>query len=486
MRRQHRTLEILSPDDVEAIHRTSLAILEEVGVRFPNEEMLGLFENGGARVDHDRQVVRIPAELVEKAIQTLPKDFTVTPGDSGEPVRFGDGKLKLCMDTTPDIVDYMTNTKRRGGISDALKGIVVGNALESVRTVSAYCLPSDVPEQAADIVAYQLLYTYSKKPVSTWIYSSPSADYVIEMAKVVAGGEAELRRRKNLTYFAEPISPLQYAPHTLEIVLKLAKYALPIYLGPMVTAGGSGPVTLAGTTALQNAEVLQGLVMIYLCNPDQPVIYSNLSHTLDLRTGVIQYGAPEQALLAISGTQMARRYGLAACGNVNLSDSNLPDYMYGFQAGATAAYALAAGWEMLGFSMFGSIGVVGNGVGLSLEQTLLTDEALNYLSRMVKGIEVSEDTLALDMIKRVGIGGNFLSEEHTARHMRDELWRGSGIFDLIGYEAWSKNPESCLDRAHRKLASILKAGSPPQPVLGEAKARQIREIADEAIRRASE
>lgn len=264
MRRQHQALEVLTPDEVESIHQTSLSILQDIGARFPNEEILGLFENAGAQVDYERQVVKIPGDLIEKAIQTLPKDFSITPGDAGDPVKFGDGKLKLCMDTCPDIVDYMTNTKRRGNISDTLKGIIVGNALESVRTVSAYCLPSDVPPQVADIVSYQLLYTYSKKPVSTWIYSSESADYVIEMAKIAAGGEEELRRKKNLTYFAEPISPLQYAPHTLEIVLKLTKYALPIFLGPMVTTGGSGPVTLAGTTAMQNAEVLQGLVMIYL------------------------------------------------------------------------------------------------------------------------------------------------------------------------------------------------------------------------------
>ncbi len=486
MRRQHQALQILKPEEVEAIHKTSLAILEEVGVEFPNEEMLSLFESRGAKVDHDSQVVKIPPDLVEEAIRTLPKDFTVTPGDSGDPITFGDGTLKLSMDTAPDIVDYMTNTKGRGTSEDTLKGIAVGNALETVRTISAHCLPSEVPQLAADVVCYRLLYTYSRKPVATWIYSSKSFDHIIEMAKIVAGGEEELRRKKNLTYFAEVISPLHYAPHTVEIVMKMAKYELPIHLGPMVTAGGSGPVTLAGTLALHNAEVLHGLVMNYVCNPEQPVIYSNDCHTLDLRTGAIQYGAREQARHAVGGTQMAKRYGLAICGNVNLSDSNLPDYMYGFQAGATAAYALAAGWEMIGFMGFGPTAAVGNGVGHSLEQMILTDEALKYLSRMVRGIEVNEETLALDLIKEVGIGGNFLAEEHTVRHMREELWRGDGIFDLFGYEAWSKNPESALDRAHRRLLEILEEGYPPEPVLEESKAKELERIAEEAVREAGD
>jgi trimethylamine--corrinoid protein Co-methyltransferase len=476
-RKQPSVLKVITDEEVEQIHRTSLRILWEIGVKFPNEQMLAKFETAGAKVDYDKQVVKIPEDLVNQALATLPKDFSITPADGGPPITLGDGDLKLSMDTCPDIVDVMTNTKRRGTAEDVLKGIAVSNALENVRLASGYCLPSEIVQYAGDVYLHELLWTYSKKPIATWIYSSRSADYILEMAKLVAGGEEELRRKKLLTFFAEAISPLHYAPHTLEIVLKLTQYELPIYLGPMVTMGGSGPVTMAGALALNNAEILHGLVMIYLCNPKQPVIYGCDCHSMDLSRMVTQYGAPEQALLAVGGTQLAKRHGLAVCGNVLLTDSNLLDYMAGFEEGATVAYALAAGWDMLGFMGYGTIGAVGNGVGHSLEKVIVQDDALSYLKRMLRSFEINEETLAFEVIKDVGIGGYFMATDHTVSHMRSEVWQSKGIFKNYDYAEWSQaGAESITDRAHARLNQILDSSLPLEPVVPEKTVQALREL----------
>lgn len=475
-------MKVITDDEVALIHQASLRILWEVGVRFPNLEMLQKFEAAGASVDHEKQVVRIPEDLVNRVLRKLPKDFSTAPADGGPPITLGDGNLQLSMDTTPDIVDVMTNTKRRGTAEDSLKGIAVANALENVRLATAYCLPSELVQAAGDVYCYELQWTYSRKAVASWIYSARSADYILEMAKLVAGGDEELRKKKILTYFAEPISPLQYAPHTLDIVLKFSKYGLPIYLGPMVTMGCTGPVTLAGTLALHNAEMLHGLIMIYLCNPKQPVIYSCHCHSTDLMKMVTQYGAPEQALLAVGASQIAKRYGLAVCGNVMLSDSNMLDYMAGFQEGATASYALAAGWDMLGFMGFGTIGVIGNGVGHSLEKVIIQDEGLSYLKRILHSFDVNEDTLGFDAIKEAGIGGNFAAQEHTVRHMRDEIWRSGGMFRNYDFAQWSAaGATSITDRAHARLEEILRDSLPLQPVLPARTVTDIRQLTREAI-----
>jgi trimethylamine--corrinoid protein Co-methyltransferase len=480
MRKQPQLLKIITDAEVDRIHEASLTILQEVGVKFPCQQALELFDGAGAFVDFDQQVARIPPELVEKALTNVPKEFSTIPPDGGPPIYLGDGDLKLSMDCCDQIVDLRRNVKYRGTQEDVVRGIVVANALENVRLATGYCLPREVPQSAGDVIGYQLLFTYSRKAVATWIYSARSAEYIIEMAKVVAGGEDQLRKTKLLTYFAEAISPLRYAPHTLEIMLKMARYECPIYLGPMVTMGGSGPVTLAGTLALHNAEILHGLTLIHLLNPNQPVIYSCHAHPLDLRRGGIQYGAPEQALLACAGAQLAQKYGLAICGNVMLTDSNTADYQAGFEAGATAAYALAAGWDMLGFLGFGTIGVVGAGIGHSLELVIIQDEALSYLKRMVSSFHVDDDTLALDLIREVGIGGNFLAELHTAHHMRRELWSPGDIFARLDYDAWAdKGAESTLDRASARLEEIL-GQYPPEPVLEPRKAELLREIRDQA------
>lgn len=484
MRKQPQLLKIITDAKVDRIHETSLTILGEVGVEFPNHQVLGLFEAAGAFVDFDRQRVKIPATLVETALGTLPKDFSVTPADGGSPIRLGDGDLKLSMDCTDRIVDLRRNVKYRGTQTDVIKGIMVANALDNVRLATGYVLPHEVPQSVGDVIGYQLLFTYSKKAVATWIYSSRSADYIIEMAKIVAGGAEQLKQKKLLTYFAEPVSPLRYAPHTLEIMLKMAQYECPIYLGPMVTTGGSGPVTLAGTLAMHNAEILHGLTLVYLLNPKQPVIYSCHAHALDLSRGAIQYGAPEQALLAIGATQLAHKYGLAVCGNVMLTDSNMADYQAGFEAGTTAAYALAAGWDMLGFLGFGTIGVVGAGVGHSLEMTIIQDEALSYLKRMLASFKVNDETLALDVIREVGIGGNFLAQTHTAKHMRRELWRSKGIFTRLDYQAWADaGATSSLDRAAARLDEILQ-DYPPEPALDPHQVRLLQEIKERAVEEA--
>ena len=478
MRKQPTCLKVITDDEVDRIHETSLRILSEIGVRFPVPEMLGRLEAIGARVDRDRDVACFPPDLVERVLSEIPKDFSMLPADGGPPVVFGDGDLKLSFDQTPDIVDYMTNTKSRRPTEEIFRGIAVANALENVRLATGCCLPNDVPDLAGDVVSFKLLWTYSRKAVANWIYSTPSAKAILEMALVLAGGEDALKKKKLLTYFAEPVSPLRWAPHTLEIMLLLSRCECPIYLGPMVTAGGSGPVTLAGTLALHNAEILQGLVTIYACNPKQPVIYSCHAHRLDLTRGAIMYGAPEQALLAAAATQLGKRYGLAVAGNVMLSDSNAPDYMAGFEAGATAAYALAAGWEMLGFCGFSSIGAVGAGVGLSLEHAIIQDEALGYLKRMIRSFDVNEETLAFDVIKDAGIGGAFIAHEHTVSHMRSELWQDNGIFKAMDYETWARaGAETVLQRARRRLDEILEHSLPLEPVIEPDKVAQLERIA---------
>ncbi len=477
MRKQPQLLKVITEAEIERIHATSLRILEEVGVRFPSQRMLDRLASIGVRVDRGKNIAYFPPAVVERAVSDLPKDFVTAPADGGPPIRFGDGTLKLSMDQSPDIVDYLTNTKSRKDKSEILRGIAVANALQHVRLATGYCLPQDVPQLAGDVVSFQLLWTYSKQAVASWIYSAKAAETILEMAAIIAGGQDALRCKKILTYFAEPVSPLRWAEHSLDIVLLMAEHACPVYLGPMVTAGGSGPVTLAGTLALHNAEILQGLVMIHACNPNQPVIYSCHAHRLDLRRGAILYGSPEQSLLAAGATQLAQRYGLAVCGNVMLTDSNCPDYMGGFEAGVSAAYALAAGWEMLGFLGFGTIGVVGSGVGHNLEQVVIQDEALGYLERILRSFDVTDETLAFDVVKNVGIGGSFLGEVHTAAHLRSEFWQDAGVFSPADYDDWTKSgASSTLDRAHQRLQQILDSSLPLQPVIEPKMASELERL----------
>jgi trimethylamine---corrinoid protein Co-methyltransferase len=471
----------LTAEEIELIHNNSIKILSEIGFYIPNEFILNLLEKNNCEVDYNNKIAKANPSLIEKALREIPKEFSSVPYIENNKISFNDGTLKLTMDTTPDIIEMTCNKKRRGTLEDTLKGIILGNYLTNINTVSAYCLPEDVPAKCADVVCYKNLFIYSKKPVTTWTYSTNSAKYIIEMAKIITGGEEELKRKKPITYFAESISPLKFSPHTLEIMIEYSKYEQPIFLGPMVTAGGSGPVTLAGTISLQNAEVLMGIVIIYLLNPKQPVAHASVCHILDMKTGICSYGSPEQTLLSAGVTQLARKYGLSCCCNIHISDSNCCDFQRGYEAAASAAFGIAAGAEMLSIYGYGPVGVVGSGVGLSLEQMLIDDEGLSYLSRIRKGFEVNENTLAFDVIRQVGIGGNFISESHTLNNFKQEQWNWD-LFLRQNYNIWqAEGRKDILIRAKEKLDKILSANFPPEPVIDINKIKILEKIEEEAI-----
>lgn len=472
-------LSILDEGEVEAIHDTSIRILSEIGMKIPDEEVLGLLECNGAEVDRYNQVAKIPEFLVQKALEGIRKDFRDKASYFGRHPELGRGEFILWMCSMPEVVDLEKNEKRRGTHDDMMRGIAVGNVLENVGVIEPHGIPGEVPPDIVDVYCYRNLYAFSKKPCSTWIYSKKSAQYIIEMAKVMADfrGEKDLP----LFYFAETVSPLHYAPHTLEIMRLMAANKVPVYIGPMVTAGGSGPVTLAGTMALANAEALSQIILVWLLNPDQALVYPGISSILDLRNALISYGAPEQTLLSIAAVQLARFYGMGCCCNVHLSDSNLCDFQRGYEAAATVAFALAAGVEMIGIVGYAGAGFICSNPGCqSLEQLIIDNECAGYMKRVLRGFEVNDETLAFDLIKEVGIGGTFIDRDHTVLHMRKEHYFPD-LFNRDPYSIWKKKGALSLEeKARIRLKEILAKHYPPEPVVDRHTENELESILQKA------
>ncbi len=477
MKRIHRPLEFLTPDELGQVHRTSVAILEDVGVRVPSRSMLELLSAKGATVDFDSSVVRFPRRLVEEAIEKAPKSFDVVPAYFGNRFTVGDGVLKLWMNYTQDMCDWKTNERRLCSADDMMKGIVLGNVLPYVGNNNVIGTPEGIPPRIVDLYCWYVLYQYSTKACNSWITNLKSAKHILDLAIVAAGSEDALRARKNLMYYAESISPLKWGRHTLDIMELYASYEVPIFLGPMVSAGGSGPVTLAGALALANAEILSGVIIINALNPRQPIIYPSLITPLNMRSAMISYGAPEVAILAAATVQLARYYGMPCSGNVHLSDSNQPDFQYGYEKAATFSLALAAGMEMWGIIGYHAAGHMGTNPGVScLEGLVLDDECFGYMDRVLHGIEVNEDTLALDAIREVGIGGNFLAHEHTARHFREELW-DPRLFVRESYSAWQAGGrKSVTENTVQRMEQILKEHWPCEPAVSADTRRELDKV----------
>lgn len=250
--------------------------------------------------------------------------------------------------------------------------------------------------------------------------------------------------------FIEPVSPLRFAPSGLEILKTCARKGLPLCFAPMVQAGASGPATLAGTLAVENAEILSGIVLSQLISPGLPVCYGGIPHLFDMHAMQISFGAPEQGLMAVAMTQMARSYELPVYVNVGLSDSKLMDAQSGMERATTLLMGALAGADT-----FGHMGIVGLDQAGSLLQLVFDNEMAAYVKRILRGFEVNSATLASPVINEVGIGGSFLAEQHTCENFRSETWFPR-LCDRRRWEAWEADGSSSIaDRARSHLGRIL-------------------------------
>ncbi len=454
MKKIRANVEVLSQSEIEMIHDASLRILENIGIKVPNDDCLDVCQKFGAKVDRETEVVRIPSKFMEEVIAEIRKAGLDKKSEDKVEKLYGE------ISTQATIVDYKTKTRRYGVMDDVKKGLVLVDHLNNFKENNIVVIPSDYPRVMMDVLAFQMIYTYSKKPGKSWILLPQSAKYIVQMANYLG---------QPVAYSPETVSPLQFRKESLEISVIFAKEAKYLYSGPMVMAGGTGPVTLAGTLALQNAEVLASVFLLHALN-NQFSFYNAAAHSMDLRTMICSFGSPNQALIGMCTAQMGRFYGLRSVSNAGLTDALMPDFQGGFEKASSAIFSCLAGTTGVGCQ-----GIVGADQGISLEQLVLDNEWLDAYNYILDGVDVNADTIALDVIESVGIGGNFLCEEHTVEYMRKSYWF-SKFFNRENWDTYfSKNTPELLDRVHDYVNSIVNAG-PIEPLLSGTKLDEINYI----------
>lgn len=453
MKKIHAKVEVLSQSEIELIHKSSLKILENTGARVPNDELLDICERMGAIIDRDLYTLKIPARLMEEVLSKVKKSPLLNPECKGLQ------KITGNISTQIFINDYMTKTRRYGTLGDVMKGIALVEHLDYIPRSNTVVIPRDVPYNMSDVISYQRIYTHSAKPGGTYILTPTSAKYIIQMSKVMG---------RKVEYLFESISPLSFRKETLEMALLFAKEEQPLRMAPMVMAGTTGPVSLAGMLTLQNAEALISLFLIYaLTNEFVPYVAGG--HTSDIRTMICSFGSPNQALIGIAVAQMAEFYGLESGSNSGLSDSIFPDFQCGFEKAVSSIFSCLAGTAAIGGQ-----GIVGADQGISLEQLVIDNEWLRAYDYIQKGIEVNEDTIGMDVIERVGIGGNFIMEDHTLHYMRDNYWP-SKIFTR---DSWNNlieqsDTKDLLGKAHEFVQTCIDESNIGMPVIPESKVEEL-------------
>ena len=459
MRPVKSNIEVLSEKELLLLHDAAVKILSEIGMKVPNEELLNACKERGCVVK-GRDTLLFPMKVMEGFIEKSRAQDASVPAGTPQ-------KLYGRISSQVTLVDPMAKTRRYGLREDNIKGYRLMEKLANVPVAGAVVIPSDVPPAIADTVAFADMYKYSTKPGLGYVLTMTGAKYVQQIY--------DLMKLKS-NYLLESISPLSFKPDTLEIAQYFAKRGGELRIAPMAMGAATAPVTVSGTLALETAEVLGSGYLVYVMTGGFPAFEASC-HSADLRTMLCSFGSPNQAFFAAAAAQIARFYGIKGGSNAALTDAITLDFQGGFEKGVSAAFA-----GLSGISFIGCQGIVGADQGFSFEQLVVDNEWLDYLNYLISGFDVTEESIGYDVIKEVGIAGNFLSEEHTFVHMRDDYWQ-SELFTRCGWKAWKDSKEeSLLDRAHAFVENATAGYQNAESVLDDDTRRALDKIIDEAYK----
>ena len=444
-------LTVLTDTQIQDIHDASLEILRTIGVRIPHKEMRQMFTAAGADVDELRELVKIPERLVMQCLATAGKTFTLYGRDRERRASFGTGKRNYNSVAGEALwVDDTCTERRYAALADVATATRLADGLPHINLVGAMADPQDVPVSYRCVATVIEQLKHTTKPIHFWFNDRASAYYILEALIAVAGSASEVVKYPCTYPFLEPISPLKFPVHGIDLLFETSRLSLPVSIGPMAQMGATAPGTLAGTLAQENAEILAGICITQLIKAGTPVCYGGIPHAFDMRTTQLIFAGPEQVLLSGAMTQMGKHYQLPVYINVGLTDSKLPDAQAGLEAGITLTCGVLAGADI-----FGHLGISGVDQAASPVMLMLQHEMIGYIERIVRSFEVNTDTLALDVIRDVGHDGTFLDEMHTVRNFRKELWFPQ-LLDRAYWSNWiedgaSNMHERCIERKNEIL-----------------------------------
>jgi trimethylamine--corrinoid protein Co-methyltransferase len=448
-------LSFLSNEDKQRIHRGTLQILQQTGLEILQQEALDLLKGGGCSIG-DGNIVQIPESLVEGAIQGAPHEIKIDDRDGNPSMNLGGHRSYF--GTGSDLlytIDVDTQERRQCLLDDVRVAARLSDALPNIDFVMSFSHSSDITPRQAYLRSFQAMVENTKKPIVCTAEGRGDLSAMWEIAKIVRNGEKQLRMNPYFIHYAEPISPLRQAFPGVDKLLFCAEKEIPLVYSPAPISGSTAPITVAGHVAQGLAECLCGLVIHQLKRRGAPFIMGMGPAVLDMVSGECSYNAPEYYLSYVAAVEMSHFYDLPSWGYAGTSDSQTSDGQATLEAGYITFLAAIAGANLnhdVGYLDFGRTG--------SLEMVVVTDEIIDQVRRLLRGIPVNDETLGLDVIDRVGPGGQFLTEEHTARHVRTTQWRPT-LFSREGYDQWSDSgAHSLRDRARRKLLRILKDHKP--------------------------
>jgi trimethylamine--corrinoid protein Co-methyltransferase len=473
------TFEVLTEDEIEAIYFSALRVLYETGVRVYEEEGVELAHAGGAIVEDttdDSSLVKIPPWMVDKALSTLPRKVVVTGPDRKHRMELYKDQMYFGAGSdTPFTWDPFTGERRRAKYEDVKNFAKIAQAMPNMDFHMSLGIVQDVNVGTYDRWQYLAMLEGTTKPINITAVDLDGLRDQLEMAYIRVGGKEEFEKGPIFSLYIEPVSPLSHSEEVVQKLLFATDHGIPFVYTPCPLAGGTSPCTLAGTAVQALTESLFGIVLSQLRKPGAPMIIGGLMSNMDMRTTVYCYGSPEMALLSAAYTQITKWLGVPEYETAGCSDAKFFDE----QAAMEASFNITTA-GLVGGNMIHDVGYLEQGLTSSMEQMVASNEIIDRLKRIMKGVPVNDDTKALDVIEDVGPGGHYLEHDHTYDRFRDLIWQGE-LTDRQNFENWDLGGRKTFkDRVHDKVLEILEADT--EPLLDEDmynELRRICELADE-------
>ena len=447
---------VFTEEALDAIHLASLDVLERTGIRIHHsEKILKMLKNNGCTVDLEKGVVLFPPYLVEEAVKKTPKTFPSYGRNPKYDYKQDGRHIYFTTDTeTPNTVDLSTGEWRPSTKEDLEKLTRVIDALESYAAGYHLTTSLDKPNNVRCLHDHAAALNNTEKPCHWSVYPPELApqltDYQLEMITAVAGSEKKLKERPLGEGGFCTESPLKFEGRYVEDTLKLAKLGFPCWIASMPLGGATAPVTLAGPLVLANAEILSAVCTIQLASPGTSTRVEYLMGNLDMKTGLWGQG-PEEGLLCAAAVEVARYYGFCITVNGFNSASKMSGAQASYEKTMSTLLPVLAGADVV----YGA-GSLEGGMAASFEELIMDDEICRAVLKSVQGIEVNDETLAVDVIDKVGPGGHYLAEKHTLKHFKDVLFFPE-LTDRNSYDAWKKaGGKSMIRRARERAEEILK------------------------------
>jgi len=431
-------------EELDRIHKASMDLLATTGVNFNEAEALEMFKEAGATVEGKN--VRLTEEMVKKALSTAPESFTIHARNPEHDVKVGLNDFVYAPGYGAPFVSEIDGTQREATMED------YDNFCKLVHTskyldMNGFMMvePSDVDSASVHLDLLKSSILLSDKAFMGSPLSRHAAIDALEMAGIAWGGKENIRNHPVTISLINSLSPLQFSDEMAGSLIELARYGQPCVIAALAMAGSSGPVTAAGLITMQNAEILAGLTLAQLINPGTPVVYGCTSSAMDMRSGALAIGAPELSLFVSATAQLAHYYNLPSRSGGGLTDSLLPDAQAGMESALALSTAVNSGINFI----LHSAGILGSYISMSFEKFMIDEELCGMVRKLVKPVDVSDEAIDLAMIKKVGIGGQFLTEPKTFKLCRTEFFL-PGIANRSNFESWQAAGSLSIDKKAAK------------------------------------